>query len=74
MDIRISIDSMICHGHACLKGSRIPVHQYLDLRTSCDSLEGLLQGNPALTLEDILAFFGYGEALPEEQVKPLDLM
>ncbi|HHT9116568.1 MAG TPA: DUF433 domain-containing protein, partial [Candidatus Wunengus californicus] len=26
MDKRISIDTKICHGQACIKGTRIPVH------------------------------------------------
>lgn len=24
---RISIDPQVCHGQACIKGTRIPVHQ-----------------------------------------------
>ncbi|NQT69701.1 MAG: DUF433 domain-containing protein [Desulfobacteraceae bacterium] len=27
MNERISIDPNICHGQACIKGTRIPVHQ-----------------------------------------------
>ena len=74
MDIRLSIDWMICHGHACLKGTRIQGHPILR-RLACGvSLAGILQGFRTLNLEDILACFGYGEALAEEKVTPLYLL
>ncbi len=32
MSKRISIDQTICHGQACIRGTRIPVHQMLVAR------------------------------------------
>ena len=74
MDSRISIDPPICHGQACIKGTRIPVHQILRMLASGDSIEELLQQYPSLTRDDILACFEYGASLAEEQVTPLDLL
>ena len=74
MDSRISIDPAICHGQACIKGTRIPVHQILRMLASGDSIEELLQQYPSLTRDDILACFEYGASLAEEQVTPLDLL
>ena len=31
MDSRVAIDPAICHGQACIKGARIPVHQILPM-------------------------------------------
>lgn len=52
---RISIDPKVCHGQACVKGTRIPVHQILHMLANGDTPEDLLQEYPSLTKEDILA-------------------
>ena len=52
---RISIDPKVCHGQACIKGTRIPVHQILHMLANGDTAEELLQEYPSLTSEDILA-------------------
>jgi len=31
MNGRIVIDAKVCHGQACIKGTRIPVHQILGM-------------------------------------------
>jgi len=41
---RISIDPNICHGQACIKGTRIPVHQIVLMLANGDTIEELLQG------------------------------
>ncbi|MCL4709450.1 DUF433 domain-containing protein [bacterium] len=51
---RISIDPNVCHGQACIKGNRIPVHQIILMLTNGDTIEALLEAYPSITCEDIL--------------------
>lgn len=66
----ISIDPKICHGQACIKGTRIPVHQILHMLANGDTIEELLKDYPSLTHEDIFACIEYAASLTEEQVIP----
>ena len=68
---RISINPNICHGQACEKGTRIPVHQIVRMLANGDTVEDLLAEYPALTREDIMACLDYAAELAEEQVTPL---
>ncbi len=67
---RISIDPKVCHGQACIKGTRIPVHQILHMIANGDTIEDLLEEYPSLKREDILACIDYAASLAEEQVVP----
>ena len=67
---RISIDPKICHGQACIKGTRIPVHQVLHMLANGDTLDELLEEYPSIEREDILACLEYAASLTEEQVIP----
>lgn len=69
---RISIDPKICHGQACIKGTRIPVHQIMRMLANGDTIPDLLEEYPSLQLDDILACFDYVASLAEEQVTPID--
>ncbi|NUM55801.1 MAG: DUF433 domain-containing protein [Candidatus Hydrogenedentes bacterium] len=71
---RISIDPNICHGEACVKGTRIPVHLILRMLANGDTEAELLTEYPSLTHEDILACLDYGASLAEEQITPLDAL
>jgi uncharacterized protein (DUF433 family) len=68
---RISIDPNICHGQACVKGTRIPVHQIVGMLANGDTVEDLLSEYPSLSREDIMACLAYAADLAEEQVTPL---
>jgi len=68
---RISINPNICHGQACVKGTRIPVHQIVRMLANGDTVEDLLAEYPSLMREDIMACLGYAAELAEEQVTPL---
>jgi uncharacterized protein (DUF433 family) len=72
MNERISINSKICHGQACIKGTRIPVHQIVRMFAHGDSIDALLKAYPTITREDIRACLDYAASLAEEQVTPLD--
>jgi uncharacterized protein (DUF433 family) len=67
---RISIDPKICHGQACIKGTRIPVHQILHMLANGDTVEELIEEYPSIEREDILACLEYAASLTEEQVIP----
>ena len=67
MHERISIDPNVCHGQACVKGTRIPVHQVVGMLAHGDTVDDLLTEYPSLRREDVLACLGYAE-LAEEQV------
>jgi uncharacterized protein (DUF433 family) len=71
MNERIVIDPNICHGQACIKGTRIPVHQIIAMLANGDTIEELLQEYPSLQQEDILACLDYAASLAEEQVTPI---
>jgi uncharacterized protein (DUF433 family) len=74
MDKRIAIDPKVCHGQACIKGTRVPVHQILGMLAHGDTIEELLEEYPPLTREDILACLDYAASLAEEQVTPLEVL
>jgi uncharacterized protein (DUF433 family) len=72
MHERISIDPGICHGQACVKGTRVPVHQVVHMLANGDAVEDVLSEYPSISKEDVLACLDYAAALAEEQVAPLD--
>ncbi|MEW6273915.1 MAG: DUF433 domain-containing protein [Bacillota bacterium] len=71
---RISIDPAVCHGQACIKGTRIPVHQIIAMLANGDTIEELLAEYPTLQREDILACLEYAALLAEEQITPIEVM
>jgi uncharacterized protein (DUF433 family) len=70
---RISIDPNICHGQACVKGTRIPVHQIVRMLANGDTVEELLAEYPPLSRDDIMASLDYAADLAEEQVTPIQV-
>ena len=73
MDKRISIDTKVCHGQACIKGTRIPVHQIIRMLANGDTIEELIEEYPSISREDILACLDYAASLAEEELTPIDL-
>ena len=57
MNSRITINPQVCHGQACIEGTRIPVYQVLRMLACGDSVEDILQEYPSITREDILSLF-----------------
>jgi len=72
MQSRIVSDPKICHGQACVRGTRVPVHQVLAMLANGDSMEDLLREYPQLIREDILACLDYAAALAEEGISPIE--
>jgi uncharacterized protein (DUF433 family) len=71
---RISIDPLICHGQACVKGTRIPVHQIVRMLANGDTVDDLIVEYPSLSREDIMACLDYAADLTEEQVTPINVL
>ncbi|HHV76825.1 MAG TPA: DUF433 domain-containing protein [Syntrophothermus lipocalidus] len=64
---RITVDPSVCHGKACIKGTRIPVSVILDNLAAGNSREEILRSYPSLTPEDIQAAIAYGAMLAKER-------
>jgi uncharacterized protein (DUF433 family) len=69
---RIAINSNVAYGQACVKGSRMPVHQVVRMLANGDTVEDLLADYPFLSREDVMACPEYAAALAEEQVTPIE--
>lgn len=65
---RISVDPRICHGKACIKGTRIMVSIILDNLAAGVSTEEILKSYPSLSSEDIQAAIAYAAELARERV------
>ncbi len=71
---RISINSQVCHGQACIKGTRIPVHQIVLMLANGDTIDDLLEAYPTISRDDIFACLAYAGSLAEEQVSPIEAL
>jgi len=56
---RIASDPSICHGQACVRGTRVPVSVVLDNLASGLTPEAIVASYPSLTLEDVRAAIAY---------------
>jgi uncharacterized protein (DUF433 family) len=65
---RITVDAAVCHGKACIKGTRIMVSVVLDNLAAGLKPEEVLASYPALTLEDVQAAIAYAAELARERV------
>lgn len=68
---RISIDPKICHGRACIKGTRIMVTVILDNLAEGMSFDEILKNYPTLLKKDISAALEYASVLAKEEVLPV---
>jgi len=59
---RIDINPEICHGKACIKGTRIMVSIVLDNLAAGLTPEEIIEEYPSLTREDILAAVAYASS------------
>ncbi len=50
---RISVDPNVCHGKACIKGTRIMVSVVLDNLAAGEPVERILKNYPTLKPEDV---------------------
>ena len=68
---RISIDPMVCHGKACIRGTRVMVSAILDNVSDGVSQDEILSSYPSLSPEDIKAAIAYAADLARERIVPL---
>lgn len=67
---RISWDPEVCHGQACIKGTRVMVSAILDNLAAGRTTEEILASHPTLETQNIQAAIGYAAELPRERVMP----
>lgn len=65
---RISIDPAVCHGKACIKGTRIMVSVVLDNLAAGQTADDILKLYPTLHAEDVTAAIAYAAELARERV------
>ena len=65
---RITVDALIAHGRACIKGIRVMVSVILDNLAAGQTTSQIRTNFPPLTLEDIQAGLAYGSELAKERI------
>jgi uncharacterized protein (DUF433 family) len=60
---RITVDPLVCHGKACIKGNRIMVSLILDNLADGMSETEIIKSYPSLNYEDIRATISYAAEL-----------
>ncbi len=68
---RISVDPLVCHGRACVIGTRIMVSVVMDNLAAGVTRDEILRSYPSLTKEDIDGCIAYAAELTRERVVPL---
>jgi uncharacterized protein (DUF433 family) len=69
---RISVDPKVCHGKACIRGTRIMVSVVLDNLAEGRTPQQITRDYPPLTIEDVEAAIAYAAELANEE-EPLPL-
>ncbi len=64
----ISVNPEICHGKACVKGTRVMVSVVLDNLAEGQSPEEIIRSYPALTPESVKSVLAYAAELAREQI------
>ena len=70
---RIVVDPQICHGKACIRGTRIMVSAVLDNVAAGVPKDEILASYPTLKAADIDAALAYAAELAREGAAPLPL-
>jgi uncharacterized protein (DUF433 family) len=70
---RISVNPAVCHGKACIRGTRIMVSVIVDNIAAGVSRDEIRLSYPALTLTDIDAALAYAAELTREGTVDLPL-
>ena len=65
---RITTDPAVCHGKACIKGTRIMASVVLDNLAAGQTAADILQLYPTLRAEDVAAVMAYAAELARERV------
>jgi uncharacterized protein (DUF433 family) len=65
---RISTDPAVCHGKACIKGTRVMASVVLDNLAGGPSPDEILRLYPTLHKEDVAAVIAYAAELARERI------
>ncbi len=68
---RITVDPAVCHGQACIKGTRIMAAVVLDNLAAGLGTDEILRSYPSLTAADVQAAMAYAADLARERTVPL---
>lgn len=68
---QITVDPLICHGKACIRGTRIMVSVILDNLAADVPQDEILTSYPTLTAADIRAAIAYAAELARERTVTL---
>ena len=64
----ISVDPAVCHGQACIQGTRIPVSVVLDNLAVGLTPDDIVRSYPTLSRDGISAAIAYAAELTRERV------
>jgi uncharacterized protein (DUF433 family) len=64
----IVVDPQVCHGQACIRGTRIMASSVLDNLAAGLSVDEILRSYPSLTREAVLASVAYAAELARERL------
>jgi len=67
----IAVEPAVCHGKACIKGTRIMVSVVLDNLAAGLTPDEIIRSYPSLTREAVQATIAYAAELARERVLPL---
>ena len=67
----VTVDPAICHGKACIQGTRIMVSVILDNLAAGLTPDEIIQSYPSMTREAIQAAMAYAAELARERVVAL---
>ncbi|MEO8353617.1 MAG: DUF433 domain-containing protein [Chthoniobacteraceae bacterium] len=70
---RTSVDPNVCHGKACIQGTRVMVSVVLDNLAAGLSEAEILRSYPSLQSDDVAATIAYAAELARERVVPTPL-
>ncbi len=65
---RITVDPLVCHGEACIRGTRISVFVILDNLAARIPDEEIIRSYPTLSPDDIQAAIAYAAKLARERI------
>jgi len=64
----ITVDPAVCHGRACIKGTRVMVSVVLDNLAAGLTADEIVRSYPSLSREAVQAAIGYAAELGRERV------
>ena len=66
----ITADPNVCHGQACMRGTRIPVTVVLDNLADGCTAEQIVADYPTLSIDAVRAAIAYAAELARERLVP----